>query len=76
MKETVINHGREPLMLEDGTQLGAAHTPEARREGVTLSERDRARYVETGRLAVVEPPKTTVAAKPPATEEQTKGGSK
>ncbi|HEV2761530.1 MAG TPA: hypothetical protein VGV38_00950 [Pyrinomonadaceae bacterium] len=54
---TVVNTGSEPLMLEDGTQVGAANTPEARREGVTLSAGDRERYVDTPspRLRIVEP---------------------
>jgi hypothetical protein len=53
MKVTVINEGREPIMLEDGTQVGAAYTPEARRT-VELSENDRAQYVRPGRLVIVE----------------------
>jgi hypothetical protein len=53
MKVTVVNEGSEPVMLDDGTQIGAAYTSESRRV-VTLSERDRALYVRPGRLAVVE----------------------
>lgn len=65
---TVVNNSREPIMLEDGTQLGAAHTPEARRQGVALGERDRRRYVETGRLTVIEQP-TKAPPPPPPTED-------
>ena len=52
-------------MLDDGTQIGAAHTPEARREGVTLSEGDRRRYVDTPspRLLVVESPRSAEDAR-------------
>lgn len=50
---TVINQSRESIMLEDGSTLGAAGTPEARREGVTLSEGDRARLGE--RIFIIEP---------------------
>jgi hypothetical protein len=60
---TVINQGREPLMLEDGTVLGAAYTPEAKREGVTLSAKDR-RHVASGRLVIVETPKPKAEPRP------------
>lgn len=67
MKETVINQLMEPLMLDDGTQIGAAHTSDARREGVVLSEGDRKRLVATGRLRIVE----RVEAKPEGRETAT-----
>jgi hypothetical protein len=51
---TVINNSNSPQMLEDGTPIGAAYTPEARREGVSLTERDRKRLVEPGVLTVLE----------------------
>ena len=65
-KVTVINQEREAIMLDDGTQIGAAYTPEARRE-VELSDDDRRRYVETGRLAVVEHVTEKVVVNIPAT---------
>lgn len=64
---TVINQSSESYMLEDGTMIGAARTAEARREGVTLSERDRRRLVDTARIIVIEPKQETVATAAPAT---------
>lgn len=65
-KVTVVNQSGESYMLDDGTVIGAARTPEARREGVTLSARDRSRLVDTGRIIVIEPKQETVTTAAPA----------
>lgn len=71
---TVINLSREPQTLEDGTMIGAAGTPEAKRENVTLSDGDRRRLVDRDQpiLSVVEP-KPVEPARPTTA---TKGESK
>lgn len=50
----LINNHRQPITLDDGTILAAAGTEGSAREVENLSERDRRRYVETGRVAIVE----------------------
>lgn len=64
---TVINEGAEPIMLDDGTQVGAAYTEHARRE-VTLSENDRKRYVRPGWLVIVEKIVVDISSAPINTE--------
>jgi hypothetical protein len=60
---TVVNNTNQSLMLDDGTPIGAAHTSTARREGVTLTEADRKRFVDPGHLSVIEAPAAPVATK-------------
>ena len=50
---TVVNNSASPVMLEEGTVIGAAYTQEARHEGVTLSEEDYKRYLRPDCLVVV-----------------------
>jgi hypothetical protein len=64
---TVINNSSSPQMLEDGTVIGAAYTPEAKRENVTLSAADQRKLVDTGILSIVEPPP---AGKTPVVKEE------
>ena len=53
---TVVNNSSSPVMLKDGTVIGAAYTPEARREGVTLHEEDRRLFVRPDCLVVMPEP--------------------
>lgn len=55
----IINNYTKPIVLDDGTILAAAGTSGSEREVKRLSERDQRRYVETGRIAVIEPVKET-----------------
>lgn len=48
----VINNHRQPIVLDDGTTLAAAGTQGSVRELESISERDRRRHVERGRIAV------------------------
>lgn len=52
MTYTVVNQSPEPIMLEDGTVLGAANTKEARKVVTALSDLDRKRYCARGRIRV------------------------
>ncbi|HEY9286266.1 MAG TPA: hypothetical protein VIP46_22635 [Pyrinomonadaceae bacterium] len=65
-KVTVVNQSSQSHTLDDGTMIGAARTPEARREGVTLSERDRKRLVVPRHIIIIEPEQETVTAAAPA----------
>jgi hypothetical protein len=51
--DRIINNELQPLNLENGVLLPAAGTPEAGPKEVELSELDRQRYVETGRITVL-----------------------
>ena len=57
----LISNHRQPITLDDGTVIAAAGTPGSTREA-SLSDRDRRRYVETGRLAVIEGPAISTAS--------------
>ena len=54
MRVNVVNDSPEPIMLQDGTVLGAAHTPEARKDNVELSTFDVKRYCGRIRYGVGE----------------------
>lgn len=54
MRERLINNTRQPITLEDGTILAASGTDGSHRHVENLSERDRSRYVETGKVTIVE----------------------
>lgn len=69
-KVTVVNQSSQSHMLDDGTQIGAARTPEARRDGVTLSESDRRRLVDTGYITVIEPRDEAVTNAGPAAKSE------
>jgi hypothetical protein len=63
----LINNHRQPITLEDGTILAAASTKGSVREVESLSDGDRRRYVERGRIAILtidegsdEPPVATL----------------
>lgn len=58
MRERLINNTRQPITLEDGTILAASGTDGSQRAVENLSERDRERYVETGKVAVAPPHST------------------
>jgi hypothetical protein len=47
----VVNQTTTEEMLEDGTPIGAAHTPTAKREGVTLTDFDQRRLM--GRVTIL-----------------------
>lgn len=53
--ERVINNELQPVVLEDGTILPAAGTPEAGPKEVELSETDRRRFVETSHISLLKP---------------------
>lgn len=53
-KIKVINNHRQPLTLDSGVILAAAGTPGSERVVASITDRDRRRYVETGRIAVFE----------------------
>jgi hypothetical protein len=53
--DRVLNNQMQPILLEDGTLLPASGTPEAEPREVTLSEADRRRYAETGKLTLLKP---------------------
>ena len=50
----LINQDRMPHSLEDGTVLAAAGTPGSVKEVEKISDADRARLVDAGRVLVVE----------------------
>jgi hypothetical protein len=66
----VINNHRQPLTLDDGTILAAAGTPGSQKEVAEISERDKRRLVDTGRISIVEDPESPAPKKlSPAKEE-------
>lgn len=52
----VVNNHSRPLALEDGTILAAAGTPGATKTVKRLGDKDRKRYLDTGRIAVIDDP--------------------
>jgi hypothetical protein len=50
----LINNHRQPITLEGGTILAAAGTDGSTREVESITERDRRRHVQTGRVRVVD----------------------
>ena len=55
----LINNHSQPLSLEGGVILAAAGTEGSEREVEALSEFDRRRLVDTGRVSVIESKKAT-----------------
>jgi hypothetical protein len=53
-----INKNRQPLPLSDGTILAASGTEGSVKEVESLSEKDKRRYVDTGRVAIEPEQKT------------------
>ncbi len=51
--ERLANNARHPLTLEDGTILAAAGTEGSVKEVDEISPADRARYIDTGIVAVL-----------------------
>jgi hypothetical protein len=49
----LINNHRQPLTLDGGVILAAAGTPGSEKEVESISDRDRRRYVASGRIAIV-----------------------
>ena len=54
--DTVINNYAKPITLDNGMILAASGTEGSHRENVTLSDRDKRRYVDSGLIAVIEAP--------------------
>lgn len=52
----IENKTLNPVVLETGLLVGAAGTPYAVRTVDALSERDRRRYVQTGKMVIIEDP--------------------
>lgn len=48
----LINNSITPLLLDDGTQLASAGTEGSTREVKKISDRDKRRYVDTGRVSI------------------------
>lgn len=66
----LINNHRQPLALDDGTILAAANTAGSQRDVEQISERDRRRYVDTGRIAVLDDPAPPSRRKEKAQEKE------
>ena len=64
----ISNYGK-PLVLDSGVQLAAAGTPGSTRDVDSISDRDRKRHVDTGRIAIVEDPAPVRAKKTDSKEE-------
>lgn len=67
----VINNHRQPITLDGGTVLAAAGTPGSQKEVAEISDRDRRRHVETGRIAIVEPQAVATKAEPQSSATRT-----
>lgn len=50
----LINNHDKPIILDDGTTLAASGTDGSIKDVESITDRDRRRYVETGRVAVEE----------------------
>ena len=50
----LINHHLQPITLDGGTILAAAGTDGSQKEVAEITDRDRRRHVDTGRIAIVE----------------------
>ena len=59
----LINNHSQPLSLEGGVILAAAGTEGSVREVEALSEFDRRRLVDTGRVAILEDPSQVTDAR-------------
>jgi hypothetical protein len=68
----LTNNHRQPLVLDDGTILAAAGTDGSVREVESISDRDRRRYVDSGRIAVVGDSAAPVRARKVEPKEETK----
>jgi hypothetical protein len=52
----LINNYRQPITLDGGVILAAAGTAGCQKEVAEISDRDRRRHVDTGRISVVDEP--------------------
>lgn len=59
----LTNNHRQPIALDNGTILAASGTPGSVREVESISDRDRRRHVERGRIAVKDLGSTSPAGK-------------
>lgn len=69
MATRVINNFSKPITLDNGIILAASGTDGSVRENVELTDRDRKRHVETGRIAVIEDVPKPRTTRPTTTEE-------
>ena len=58
----LVNNHRQPLTLDGGIILAAAGSDGSAREVESINDRDRRRYVETGRIAIIEEPQAPAIA--------------